>query len=470
MRAFLVVLSIAIAALAAPSFAAGDEAAPVGPAAAEDGYVAPVCDDPDISTLAVSDCTGAEAVPSLDPDDVANPPSVEELTAKAEAAAALEPSPADLPTFCRLHANIYFYTSSDWLRLGQKLQANASPCADYYISIPGLAGDKTQLRCAQDDVIRALGSRFHPVVEFHFQDWHDWWTARGKTPADAAHEFLHRVRDCGYDFTRGETWSLNEMHSGISRDLPGARGNMRMLLNTLHAGLPEMPASRGIIWVIGVGHGSQNLGVYKGLVQSWLQDSAFWEDMARDVSVWGQEAYPNMLFWGDAAASRNARTRNLSLFLEHPLLLAEAGPPTVTTSLDFLEQTYVPLGSAAWPYKSGYGNTWFSDDKMKRFISEQTFAVKHFSQSRPHAAPDARFALAWAPNTQCGTDLCKPASIFQQRTAGILERLASAIRESYEFGGGSQVGACGTPGDYSWCDADIDGAVFNPLWSTFPDW
>ncbi len=401
MRTFLVVLSIAIAALAAPSFAAGDEAAPVGLAAAEDGYVAPVCDDPDISTLAVSDCTGAEAVPSLDTDDVANPPSVEELTAKAEAAAALEPSPADLPTFCRLHANIYFYTSSDWLRLGQKLQANASPCADYYISIPGLAADKTQLRCAQDDVIRALGSRFHPVVEFHFQ---------------------------------------------------------------------EMPASRGIIWVIGVGHGSQNLGVYKGLVQSWLQDSAFWEDMARDVSVWGQEAYPNMLFWGDAAASRNARTRNLSLFLEHPLLLAEAGPPTVTTSLDFLEQTYVPLGSAAWPYKSGYGNTWFSDDKMKRFISEQTFAVKHFSQSRPHAAPDARFALAWAPNTQCGTDLCKPASIFQQRTAGILERLASAIRESYEFGGGSQVGACGTPGDYSWCDADIDGAVFNPLWSTFPDW
>src|SRR6266511_6395769 len=79
MRTFLVVLSIAIAALAAPSFAAGDEAAPVGLAAAEDGYVAPVCDDPDISTLAVSDCTGAEAVPSLDPDDVANPPSVEEI-------------------------------------------------------------------------------------------------------------------------------------------------------------------------------------------------------------------------------------------------------------------------------------------------------------------------------------------------------------------------------------------------------
>jgi hypothetical protein len=471
MRAVLTALLLVAVALAAPALATGDDAPPAVIAAADDGYVAPPCDDPDVSTLAVADCAGIEPVPSLDPADAANPPTAAELTAKADAAAALEPSPADLPSYCRVHANVYFYTSSDWLRLGQTLQANASPCADYYISIPPLAADKTALRCAQDDLIRALGPRFHPVAEFHFQGWNKWWTSvPGRTAADAAHEFLRRVRDCGYDFTRGETWSLNEMHSGVVANTPNARSNMRLLLNTLAAGAPEMPASRGIVWVIGVGQGTQNLTVYKNQVESWLQDAPFWQDMTRDVAVWGQETYPNMLFWGDADASRNDRTRNLSLFLEHPLLLAEAGPPEVSTALDFLEHTYVPLASAAWPYATGFGNTSFPDDQMKRFISEQTFAVKHFAQSRPHEAPEARFALAWAPNTQCGTSLCTPSSVFAQRTAGILDRLASAIRESYEQGGGSQEGACGPPGDHSWCDADVAGATFNPLWSAFPEW
>jgi hypothetical protein len=371
---------------------------------------------------------------------------------------------------------VYFYTASDWVRLGQKLQANASACAEYYITIPPLANDKTQLRCPldrpqQDDLIRALGPRFHPVAEFHFQGWRNWWRAvPGRTPADAAHLFLQRVKDCGYDFSRGETWSLNEVHSGIAANNPGARAELRLLLNTLAAGVPEMPPSRGVVWVIGVGQQTQNLSVYKPRLQEWFQDTAFWEDMARDVAVWGQETYPNMLFWGNAETSRNERTRNLSLFLQHPLLLAEAGPPTVATALQFLEQTYVPLASAAWRYTSGFGNTSFSDLQMKYFVSEQTFAVKHFSQSRPHAAPNGRFALAWAPNNDCGETLCMPPSTFSQSTAGILERLASAIRESYELGGGSQAGACGPPGDHSWCDADILGAEFNPLWLTFPGW
>jgi hypothetical protein len=87
--------------------------------------------------------------------------------------------------------------------------------------------------------------------------------------------------------------------------------------------------------------------------------------------------------------------------------------------------------------------------------------VKHFSQSRPNAARNARIAFAWAPNTQCGTELCNPASVFRQRTGRILERLASAIRETYEQGGGSQEGACGPSGDHIWCSAGIPDAAFN---------
>jgi hypothetical protein len=106
---------------------------------------------------------------------------------------------------------------------------------------------------------------------------------------------------------------------------------------------------------------------------------------------------------------------------------------------------------------------------MERFVSEQTYAVKHFSLSRPQLAPGGRLAFAWAPNNACGSALCTDAKTFAALTQGILDRLASAIRESYEQGGGSQMGACGEPGDRTWCSADVDGATFNPVWDTFPD-
>src|SRR4051794_19128989 len=234
MRRFPLLLAVAAVALSAPAIAVGDEPAAVGVAPADDGYVSPPCDDPNVSTLAVVDCIGVEPVPSLDPDYTENPPSVASLTVAAAGRAATQPSFSELPAYCRLHAQVYFYTASDWLRLGQKLQANASACADYYISIPPLADDKTALRCPQnrdqqDDLIRALGPRFHPVAEFHFQGWRNWWRAAGKTPVDAAHAFLAKVRDCGYDFSRGETWSVNELHSGIAANNPGARAEMRAL-------------------------------------------------------------------------------------------------------------------------------------------------------------------------------------------------------------------------------------------------
>jgi len=463
---FLAGLMICVAAFATGSAFASD-----------DGYVAPVCGDPDVQTLSAFDCTGAEPVPSLDPAYADDPSTVASLQAEAAASAATLPSPADLPAFCRLHADVLFYTSTDWIRLGQKLLADASPCADYYIAIPPISGDKTTLRCLQDDLIRALGPRFHPLAEFHFAAWDAWRKARGLTLGDAAHEFLKRVHACGYDFSRGETWSLNEMHSGVRRNNGESRPNMRLLLNTLAAGVPDMPPSRGIVWVIGVGQNTTNVSGYKPQLQEWLQDAPFWADIARDVSVFGQEAYPDMRFWGVADTSRNDRTRNLSLFLEHPLLLAEAGPAGVATAIEFLEQAYVPLASAAWPYKSGFGFTAASDDQMKRFIAEQTYAVKHFSESRPHTAPDGRFAMAWAPDNTCkdpnpphATIPCINPVLFAKLTDGILERLASSIHQAYEQGGGSPAGACGPPGDHSWCSAEIPEAAFNPLWQTFPDW
>jgi hypothetical protein len=457
MRIFPVLVAAAAIAAGAP-----------GPASADgDGYVAPPCNDPGVATLVVAECSGQEPVASLDPAAEADPPTAAALAAKATAVEAAMPSPAELPAYCRVHANVYFYTSTDWLRLGQRLQANESPCVDYWISIPPLAADKTAPRCLQDDLVRALGPRFHVMAELHFAGWNKWWTSvPGRTPAQAGAEFVRKWQECGY-LQDGETWALNEMHSGIRGAVPGARANMLQFLDAVH----DSSADKGVAWVIGVGQQTANLGDYKSSLEAWFQDAPFWAGMDRDLDVWGQEAYPDMRYWGVADASREARTTNLDLYLEHPLLLAENAPAPASAAVDFLDRTYVPLGSAAWQYTSGFGNTNFSADQMERFVSEQTYAVKHFSSTRPHLAPGGRFALAWAPNNPtCDGKPCTDPKVFAQETQSILDRLASAIRESYELGGGSQMGACGEPGDRTWCSADVDGAAFNPLWASFPAW
>lgn len=239
-----------------------------------------------------------------------------------------------------------------------------------------------------------------------------------------------------------------------------------------------MPPGPGIVWVVGFGQSTQILSVYKAALEGWLQDGPFWEGLANDVWAWGQEVYPDMRYWGVADTSRNERTDNLAAYIEHFLMLGEGGPATVQPALDFLEQTYVSLMSAAWPWTSGFGNTSFSDDQMKRLIAEQTFAVKHFSLTRPHAAPDSRIAFAYAPNNNVCPDpnvpggppkACDP-KLFAQLTGGILDRLASSIHYAYQQGDGSQAGACGAPGDHAWCSADIPNALFNVGWLTFPDW
>jgi hypothetical protein len=261
-RRLLTLVSLAVVCFAKAGSALGSEPTPA--TTGNDGYIAPVCGDPDVATLAAVDCAGIEGVPSLDPADMANPPTVESLSAAAAAETASQPSPAQLPEYCRQHVDVAFYTSSDWVRLGQKLLADASPCADYFITIPPLAADKTALRCLQDDLIRALGPRFHPVAEFHFTGWDAWVRAvPGRTFADAATEFLKRVKACGYDFSLGETWSLNEVHSGVRRDNGNSRPNMRLLLDTLASGAGQMPPSRGFAWVIGVGQNTQNVSDYK---------------------------------------------------------------------------------------------------------------------------------------------------------------------------------------------------------------
>src|SRR5262245_22990302 len=44
---------------------------------------------------------------------------------------------------------VIFYAATDWRRLATKLAADASSCAQYYVSVPPLVADKTQERSGE---------------------------------------------------------------------------------------------------------------------------------------------------------------------------------------------------------------------------------------------------------------------------------------------------------------------------------
>ena len=66
-----------------------------------------------------------------------------------------------------------FYAASDWLRLATRLAAYSSPCAQYYISVPPVVGQKTRARPGPGDahprpraaVPRPRGDPPHLVAE-----------------------------------------------------------------------------------------------------------------------------------------------------------------------------------------------------------------------------------------------------------------------------------------------------------------
>jgi hypothetical protein len=97
---------------------------------------------------------------------------------------------------------------------------------------------------------------------------------------------------------------------------------------------------------------------------------------------------------------------------------------------------------------------------MRHFISEQVFAIRHDAGTHPSEGPEGRLGFAWAPEPRGETD-------FPAKTAGLQQRLASALANAYAQGGSSQMGACGPPGDHVWCDGSYEGALFNDGWEIF---
>ena len=393
-------------------------------------------------------------VPSLDPQTTQA--LWERLTSRRE----IRPLAADAG--CRpLRAT--FYAATDWLRLATSLAAKASPCAEYFVSVPPVVADKTKPRPDQAQRIRALGPTFHALAEIHYTAWQKWVASTGSTWYQAGVEARRRMAAAGYDVAAGDTWALNEVSSAVRRGDGNGRANVRELLRGLYDAAGEGPPTRGVVFVVGVGQRVPELGTYKARVQEWFQDAQFWIDVNVYVSDWSQEAYGDVRSYAVPGAPLAGRRDALVEYLRHMDLLAAAGGAVSGTANAFLGNAGSTLANAAWQWESAFGWTAVDDVLMQQFVSAEVYALRNHGV-RTGRATD-RFGFAWAPKN---LDALAP-SDFTRRTGAVLDRMATAIRDSgADSPADPGIAACGSSG--VWCAGDLAGASLTAGWRGFRAW
>ena len=362
-------------------------------------------------------------------------------------------------------ARAVFYAATDWLRLATRLAARASPCAQYFVSIPPLVADKTKPRPDQAWRIRALGPSFHALAEIHFTAWQKWVASTGSTWYQAGVEARRRMVAAGYDVAAGDTWAVNELSSAVRRGDGASRVIIRDFLRGLFDAGGEGPATRGVAFVVGVGQRSTDLSTYKARMQEWLQDSAFWVDMNAYVSDWSQEVYADIRGYAVPGAPTASRRDALVDYLRHPDLLAFAGGGPSGTANAFFGNASSALGNAAWQWGSSFGWTLVPPELMQQFVSAQVYALRSFGATWRRDTD--RFGFAWAPRNAEAL----PGSDFTRQSGLVLDRLAAAIRDSGVVTPSDPgVGACGAAGQATWCGGDLDGAALVEKWRGFRAW
>ena len=267
-------------------------------------------------------------------------------------------------------AHVVFYAQTDWLRLATKLAAQPSPCADYSISVPPLAADKTQARSGQASQIRALGSSFHALDEISWNGWSAWVAAGNGSWYDAGVTARQRMAAAGFDTAAGDTWAVNELSLTVRAGTGSARQNA---LDFLH-GLAS-DGVKGVVFVQGIGQSTADTTTYKLALQRWFQDDAFWTAASGYVRDWAQENYGDLRTYAVAGTTADTRRDQEAQYLGHQLALAHAGPAEVATARSFLDSTYVAFGNAAWAWPSAYGWTAAPLANMEDFVSGQVYAA-----------------------------------------------------------------------------------------------
>ncbi len=363
-----------------------------------------------------------------------------------------------------------FYAPSDWLRLATKLASDVSPCAQYSISIPPLAGAKTTFRADQAWRIHALGPGFHALAEVHMPGWRAWVKQTGRSWYDAGVEARRRMGAAGYDLAAGDGWIVNELSSGVRRGLPNAREEVLAFVHGLCDG-DGGPAVKGAVFNIGLsqtgaGPGAFDLSVYKSQLESFQQDERFWQELGRYVGDWSQELYGDIHNYAVSGLPLAGRRDALQEWLEHPLLHARLGYPDTSAAAAFLYGAYSPLANATWQWAAGSGFGWTAVPTalMQQYVSAQVYALRHFSVLDGQAGD--HWGFAWAPHNASGLS----SADFGAATAAIQERLAAAIHDSGGPANAIDPGleACGAAA--VWCRGDTPGSWLNDAWRTFTYW
>src|SRR5688572_9480843 len=202
------------------------------------------------STAAARDVGSVPQVPSLEPEKTKA--LWETLTRRVE----FRPLEAQQ---CR-PLRAVFYASGDWLRLATTLAAKASPCAQYYISVPPVVADKTRQRPGQAERIRALGPAFHALAEIHLTTWQKWVARTGSSWYQAGHDARRKMAAAGFDVAVGDTWAINEVTSAMRRGDGSSRANLREFLRGLYDAGGEGPPTKGVVWVVGIGQRVSGVG------------------------------------------------------------------------------------------------------------------------------------------------------------------------------------------------------------------
>jgi len=365
---------------------------------------------------------------------------------------------ADLPPGCNQATTVVLYSeSTNAFTLPQAFAAIADPCTNYYVYLPALTGDKTQVRASADKV-HALGPNFHAMAEFHFAAWRD-WIALSPGTRDfriAGHVFRTRMAEAGFDAAAGDTWAINEFPSTTRT------GEFDVWTHEIDAvtGLAEgdgTVTSRGIVFVAGMGETLANFSVYKPNLETWLQQTDFWSAMAASVRGFSYEVYAdphlNCVVGSNVPADRAA----LNAFLEHLPRLAIAGGGATATAAAFLKRHSIPLLQAAFNSDVGFGDSRINLGDFEKFSRLQIYSTHFWAAENGY--PGRRIGFAWAP---------KDATPDQElELAGVI---ANSVTRSYPANGFFNLGklACSSSGSLEGCGCTVSGS-YNHGWDALGD-
>ncbi len=366
---------------------------------------------------------------------------------------------ADLAGGCAQMTTVILYSEgTDELTLPRAFAASADRCTRYYVHLPALAADKTLPRMGADRV-HALGPNFHAMAEFSWGAWRDWIAASPGTRdwELAGKAFRDRMAAAGYDVASGDLWAINEFPTTTRTGVEDVWTHERAAIRGLAVGDGTYTV-RGVAYLAGMGQTLTNMSVYKANVEGWLQQDAWWSDMASYVRWFAIEVYADPHLNCVNGSNVVSDAENLSAYLEHVPRLAREGGAATATAAAYLQHHFVPLVNAAWNSNNGFGDNEIALGDFERFSRLQVYATHVWAAHEGY--PGRRLGFAWAP---------KDTTVAQDDA--LSTTIAGSVARAYSAGGFYNVGkyACGTSGSLDGCGCTVSGA-FNPAWDTFATW